>query len=318
MCAPTLLTGLHAPSLLSAQPRSQSQWIYVTERFKRFLSDISLTNAQLEDGYTKIRGVVKCLNRHYWSVESDSSNYLLVGSWGKQTRVRPPRDIDIMFLLPPDIHQRYQQRLSNIQSQLLQEVKNVLTNTYSTTRMRGDGQVVVVPFNSFLVEVVPAFELQTGKALICNSNNNGEYKTIDPVTEIKSFDAASKGSNGNSRDLVRMLKCWQTECNVPIKSYQLEALAVEFIEKWENKGNSLFWYDWMVRDFFAYLKTKANSFVFQPGSYDSSYLGSDWLVKAEKAHKAAVQACIYEESNSDILAQMYWKDIFGTEIKTVS
>jgi hypothetical protein len=184
--------------------------------------------------------------------------------------------------------------------------------------MRGDGQVVVVPFNSFMVEVVPAFELESGKALICNSNNDGEYKTIDPVAEIKSFNDASTSSNGNSRDLVRMLKCWQTECNVPLKSYQLEALAVEFVEGWSNKGNDLFWYDWLVRDFFAFLCTKANSFVFTPGSYEPSYIGNDWLAKAQKGHKAAAQACEYERENNDILANIYWKEIFGTEIRTVS
>lgn len=115
-----------------------------------------------------------------------------------------------------------------------------------------------------------------------------------------------------------MLKCWQTECNVPLKSYQLEALAVEFVDGWSNKGNSLFWYDWMVRDFFAYLCTKANSFVFQPGTFEISYIGSEWLVKAQKAHKLALQACAYEISNNDILANMYWKEIFGDEIRSVS
>ncbi len=316
MCAG--LVSLMNPSLLNPSQQTDRQWVYVTERFRRFLSAISLTNDQLEDGDTKIKGIVKCLNRHYWGIESDSANYRLVGSWGKQTRVRPPRDIDILFVLPASVHARFQQRSGNIQSQLLQEVKNVLGSTYSTTRMRGDGQVVVVPFNSFMLEVVPAFELDNGKAIICNSNNEGEYKTIDPVAEIKSFNTSSTSSNGNSRDLVRMLKCWQTECNVPLKSYQLEALAVEFVDGWSNKGNDLFWYDWLVRDFFAFLCTKSNSFVFTPGSYEPSYIGNNWLTKAQKAHTAAVQACIYERENNDILANMYWKDIFGTEIRTVS
>lgn len=123
MCAPTALGSLMYPGLLGTQLPQKKQWIYVTERFRRFLNDIALTEAQLEDGYTKIRGVVKCLNRHYWDVESDSANYMLVGSWGKRTRVRPPRDIDILFLLPSAVHQRYQLRTGNIQSQLMQQVR---------------------------------------------------------------------------------------------------------------------------------------------------------------------------------------------------
>lgn len=89
------LVSLLNPNSLNPSQQTVMQWIYVTERFRRFLTNISLTGDQLDDGNTKIKGIVKCLNRHYWGIESDSGNYRLVGSWGKQTRVRPPRDIDI-------------------------------------------------------------------------------------------------------------------------------------------------------------------------------------------------------------------------------
>ena len=315
MCAG--IVSLITPDLRASPTQVANQWIYVTRRFQEFLSNITLTDDQLEDGRTKIKGIVKSLNRHYWGIESDSTNYRLVGSWGKRTRVRPPRDIDIMFFLPAAVHQRFSERVGNSQSQLLQEVKDALSVTYSTTRMRGDGQVVVVPFNSFRVEVVPAFELQNGQTLICDTNNGGQYKTSDPIAEIKAFDTASQLSNGNTRDLVRMLKCWQTECSVPLKSFQLELLAMEFTEKWEYKGNDRFWYDWMVRDFFRFLQGKANGFVFQPGTYELISLGNDWLPKAERAYKVALDACEYEKTNIDILAQMYWKEIFGAEIKAI-
>lgn len=312
----TLFRCLNPLSLENTLPITE-QWMHVRERFRHFLNNISLTDGQLNDGRVKIKGIVRCLNNHYWGINSDSANYMLVGSWGKQTCIRPPRDIDILFLLPSSVHQRFSQRSGNMQSQLLQEVKDVLAITYTTTRMRGDGQVVVVPFNSFKVEVVPAFRLQNGQAIICDSNNNGRYKTIDPIAEIESFNDASLLSNGNARDLVRMLKCWQTEGNVPLKSFQLERLSVEFTEKWKYKGEDYFWYDWMVRDFFAFLRTKANGSIFQPGTYEPIFLGNDWFTKAEKAHKLAMQACVYEKNSNDTLANMYWKEIFGSEIRTV-
>jgi len=117
--------------------------------------------------------------------------------------------------------------------------------------------------------------------------------------------------------LARMLKCWQAECNVPLKPFHLELMATQFIGKWAYRGESLFWYDWMVRDCFAFLRSKANDFVLQPGTNEYIFLGSDWLPKAERAHTAAMRACEYERYNNDRSAQICWKDIFGSEIKTI-
>ena len=67
--------------------------------------------------------------------------------------------MDLYFLLPPHVYGRFQGHLWNRQSALLQEVKNVLSDTYPNTDMSGDGQAVLVRFETYNVEVVPAFEL---------------------------------------------------------------------------------------------------------------------------------------------------------------
>ena len=63
------------------------------------------------------------------------------------------------------------------------EVKECLLKTYPNTEMRGDGQVVMVKFLTYNVEVAPAFQLNTGKYWICNTNNGGSYTTTDPQEE---------------------------------------------------------------------------------------------------------------------------------------
>jgi hypothetical protein len=75
-------------------------------------------------------------------------NRLLVGSWGKATRVRPPRDVDLLFTPPLDVFYQFDQRTGNKQSQLLQDVAEALRESYPQTVIRGDGQVVVVGFNT--------------------------------------------------------------------------------------------------------------------------------------------------------------------------
>jgi len=291
-----------------------TQWLFVRQRFRCFLDNISLTTAQITDGWTKIRGVVFCLNRNYWNISSETQNYVLVGSWGKQTTVRPPRDIDLMFFLPPSVYYRYAARSGNRQSQLLQEVKSVLLPTFSRTDLKGDGQVIVAPFDTFKVEVVPAFVLESGQALICDANEGGKYKTVDPVAEFNTLDWNDRCSSSNVRDLVRMLKQWQRTKNVPIKSFVIERLAIEFVYQWPHKGYDEFWYDWMVRDFFLYALGRAGSWALMPGTGELVSLGNAWLSSAENAYRRACEACYLERINLNQMAGDKWQEIFGFEI----
>lgn len=290
--------------------------MYVQRRFDRLLENLTPTPLQLADGETKHRGVRACLNRHYWNVESEIANSMLSGSWGKGTRVRPPRDIDVLFALPWGVYQRFEARSGNRQSQLLQEVKGVLTDTYSMTKMRGDGQVVVVPFATMPVEVVPGFLLDNGQVLICDANDGGSYRLSDPVAEIADLDAADRAEGGCVRELVRMMKQWQRHCDVPIKSFMLERLAIEFLPWWFASGRTRFWYDWMVRDFFGYLVSRAGGSVQMPGTGIWAQLGNAWVSKARTAHARAICACVHEDANEEYPAGYEWQQIFGCAAPT--
>src|SRR5262245_47112338 len=104
------------------------KWVYVTNRFQHLLGNLQLQPDQVNDGETKYKGIVDCLNRAYWGVASETAHRMLLGSWGKETRVRPPRDIDVLFVLPIDVFYRFQQRGGNRQSQLSQELKEALVD----------------------------------------------------------------------------------------------------------------------------------------------------------------------------------------------
>jgi len=176
-------------------------YLYVATRFNRFRENLRLTDAQRTDGITKHTGVRSWLNSHYYGTSSGYDNSSLVGSWGKSTEIRPPRDIDVLFALPWSVHERYERRPygTNKQSELLQEIKTVLQRTYTTTQMRADGQVVVVPFASYAVEVVPAFALMSGKYWICNTHDGGSYKETDPVAEQNKVRASNDATVGHTR-----------------------------------------------------------------------------------------------------------------------
>ncbi len=275
---------------------------------------LSLTVLQHADGLTKRNGVVRCLNQHYYGLNSDTDHSFLIGSWSKDTAIRPPRDVDLYFLLPPHVYPRFQGYLWNRQSALLQEVKEVISETYPDTDMRGDGQVIVVRFESYNVEVAPAFELTNGNYWICNTHDGGSYKETAPWAEANHIETIDKTNNRNLRPLIRMLKGWQDWCSVPTKSFEFELLATDFIGQSPWRFYDFFWVDWITRDFFAYLYHRANSFVIVTGTFETIYLGNAWQSRAETAYWRAEKACRYEKFNLVEAAGDEWQKIFGFQI----
>lgn len=314
---PIDLLGLMASLSVPAIP-STMRWLAVRERFEQFHRNLALTPLQQMDGHTKRAGVVNCLNRAYYGTNADTDNSFLIGSWGKDTAIRPPRDVDIYFLLPVAIYQRFQNYACNRQSALLQEVKNTLAATYPSTNMSGDGQVVVVNFSSYCVEVVPAFQLTSaGRYWICDTHNNGSYKETAPWTEIQLVETVDNSNARNLRPLIRMLKAWQACCSVPIKSFQLELLATEFIAQSPWCLKDWFYFDWITRDFFAFLYHRANGIILVPGTLETIHLGNAWQSRAETAYHRAVRACAHEYDNRVAEAGDEWQKIFGTDIPRV-
>lgn len=289
-------------------------WIYVRRRFQTLLSNLAHTGAQAAEGATKHAGVRACLNRHYYGYSSDDANSMLVGSWGRDTQVRPPRDIDVLYLLPPSVYHRYQARGGNRQSDLLQEMKDVLLATYPQTRMRGDGQVVVVPFNTIPIEVVPGFRCQDGSIIICDTHDGGSYRTSTAEAEAAQLSSSDFAWHGNTRALVRMMKCWQVERNVPLESFKFERLAIDFLAVWPFSHHDVFWYDWMARDFFAFLIGRANSYVYMPQGGGPIFLGDEWVTRAQTAYRNAVEACDHEYNNREAAAGASWQAIFGIAV----
>jgi hypothetical protein len=190
-----------------------------------------LTGDQVEDGAIKTRGIASALNSAYWGHGEPDKNWMWVGSWGKTTQTRPPRDIDLFFALPDSVWSRIQNLQGNRQSALLQEVKQVLQATYPQTDMRGDGQVVVVSFNTVSVEVLPVFRRSSdGKFVFADTNGGGSWQIADPVAEIRFIENVDVATSRHLRPAIRMLKIWKRECNVPLKAYVLETLVAAFLD----------------------------------------------------------------------------------------
>jgi len=289
-------------------------WKAVRERFRLFVQDLQITDLQRSDGISKHFSVGEKLERNYYGGNiHPAPPGLLVGSWGKRTQVRPSADVDSFFILPPSVKSRFDQREGNKQSQLLQEIRAVLSDDYPQTDIRADGQVVVIGFNTITLEIVPAFQSGQG-FLIPDTNDGGRWKYVDPYAQIAKIDNSDTAMNGNVRSLSKMIKHWKNENGVPIKSFIIELLVSDFLPQRVMGDQSTFWYDFYVRDFLIELCAKARSSIQIPGTGEFYPLGDAWLSRAQTARDVAIEACYWEYHDYDVTAGQEWQKIFGTRI----
>ncbi|MFE9941640.1 SMODS domain-containing nucleotidyltransferase [Streptomyces hirsutus] len=282
-------------------------------RFRQFLRNIAATESDIEDASRKTNGVAKKLHSHFYEEPYSDVYRKIIGSYGKGTQVRPPRDVDVLFLMPYTEFERYDSYSGNGQSALLQKVKSVIQERYSTTdKIRGDGQVVVVPFvGGHSVELLPAWRLENNRFVIPDTHDGGSWKIVDHGAEIKNVADSDSFNNGDTRNLIRMMKIWQQHCTVPIKSLVLELRAVRFLANWDYKGKGPLYCDWMVRDYLKELIERARYTHKIPGIKEKCEYGDAWLSRAESAYARAVKACNYEHENKHTEAAFEWRKIFG-------
>ena len=102
----------------------RSLWTHVIPHFEQFLVELELTDDQRTDAFGKATRLADSLASNYYPNQSFDPNVAMVsGSLGKHTAIRPPSDVDLIFILPRADFYRIRRLTGNKQSQLLQEVK---------------------------------------------------------------------------------------------------------------------------------------------------------------------------------------------------
>lgn len=89
----------------------------------------------------------------------------------------------------------------------------------------------------------------------------------------------------------------------------------KFVTEWQHRSQTIFYYDWMVRDFFAFMLRYVNGTATIQGSAEILPLGSSWEGKSRSAYEHAVKACEYEHVDKELMAAIEWRNIFGDQFK---
>jgi hypothetical protein len=168
------------------------------------------SSLQIQDGGTissRYKAITKRLNKDFWTTESETSHSLYVGSYGRNTAIQGFSDLDILFQLPYSVYEQYNAHVGNGQSALLQAVKTSIEKTYSTTSIKADGQVILVPFTDGITcDVVPAFINKDDSFTFPNANAGGSWKVTNPKPEIKAIQERNDACNKNLVPLCRMMR----------------------------------------------------------------------------------------------------------------
>lgn len=267
---------------------------------------------------SRYKSITKRLNTDFWGSDSDTYHSRYVGSYGRNTAVDPFSDLDMIFQLPVALYSQYDAYTSNGQSALLQAVKQSIERTYSTTKIRADGQVIQVPFNDGITfEVVPAFLNTNESYTYPNANDGGSWMVTNPLPEIKAMRDRNDLTNGNLIPLCRMARAWRTKWDVPIGGLLIDTLAYQFILNFAHKDKSFLYYDYMCRDFFQWLSERnlEQEYWTAPGSGQYVYGKGRFQAKAKKCLNIALVAIAHEEANPkrEMLAKSNWREIFGSK-----
>lgn len=287
----------------------------VAENFRAFRANYLIPSATVSSISYRYRRITKQLNKDFWSTDSETAHSLYVGSYGRDTAANGVSDLDVAFRLPGGLYHKYGGYASNGQSALLQAVRSSIQNTYSITKIGGDGQVVVVAFDDGITfEILPVFDNQNGKFTFADSNGGGSWQECDPRAEMSAFAARNSVTNGNLKAVCRMARIWKRREGIPMSGMLIDTLAYQFIGSWPYRDKSYMYHDWLIRDFFAFLANVSKDQTYWRALGSASFVrnNGNFQSKAASAYQTALNAIEHESNSRPATARNKWREIFGS------
>lgn len=199
----------------------------LSDDFKSFCKNIKQNN--LDDMKKTAETIAQKLNKNYYNTEADTQSHMyIVGSVGRRTSITGVSDLDLIFDLPLEVYNKFDSYESNGQSALLQEIKNVLIKRYPNTDINGDGQVVVINFNKYTVELVPGFKQSNNKFKYPDTHDGGSWKITDPLKEQDECALCDSVSEGIYFDFCHIVRSWKNNIGFEFGGLLIDSLVYNF------------------------------------------------------------------------------------------
>ncbi|MCT3440156.1 nucleotidyltransferase [Limosilactobacillus fermentum] len=277
-------------------------------------------NFELSDEMdTTIKEITKKLNSKYYDLSSEEKDHMyIVGSMGRMTAVKSSSDLDLLFDLPDSLFSKYDSYGSNGQSELLQNVKEILMEHYPKTFIKGDGQVVVIEFTKYTVELVPAFKQSDGKFKYPDTHNGGSWKYTDPLSEQNECMESSKKSSGAFINFCHIIREWKNN-----EGFKFGGLLIDTFV-FNHLNSCAFEDDYSFDNYLEILKNildyvggldKNQSYWYALGSNQKIFNNSkgNFVSKAKKTLKQIQDAESNEDDMNDVLREILGNDFPKSE-----
>lgn len=253
--------------------------------FETFCSNIMPDN--IDEMKTSAGEIAKKLNAVYYDLEKDAESHLyIVGSVGRKTSIKNNSDLDLIFDLPQNVYTKFDDYESNGQSALLQEVKNYLLERYPKTNIGGDGQVVVIEFTNYTVELVPGFKQSDNKFKYPDTHDGGSWKYTDPLREQKECANSEKSSEKKYYDFCRIIRAWKNQIGFEFGGLLIDTLVYNNFKDNEYFSGEDEYYNILI-SIFTYLKNcdENQSYWLAVGSHQhvTNTNNGKFVKKAKKA-----------------------------------
>ena len=285
------------------------------EEFEKYCNEIKLKN--FDDMKISAGEIAKKLNAKYYDEDNDKESHIyVVGSVGRNTAINNCSDLDMLFDLPVDVYKKYNAYETNGQSALLQEVKKILEERYPKTRLRGDGQVVVIEFSKFTVELVPGFKQNDGRFKYPDTHDGGSWKYTDPIKEQDECVKAENSSNGRYFDFCHLMRAWKNNWYFKFPGLLIDTLVYNYFK--ENNyfcDSTAYDYFDILKGLFKYLQSldENQEYWCAVGSNQHvyNYENGKFIKKAKEANKK-----LEESEDEDVINVLV--DLFGNDFQIVN
>ena len=276
--------------------------------FDTFCRNIMLDN--LADMKKTTGEIAKKLNKSYYDLDNETELHMyIVGSVGRNTAICGSGDLDILFDLPENVYGQYNAYSDNGQSALIQDIKGVLKEKYPNTDIRGDGQVVVIAFSKYTIELVPGFKQADNRFKYLDTHDGGSWKYTDPLKEQSACADCEKQSEGKYFDFCHIIRSWKNNIGFKMNGLLIDTLVFDFFN--ENScfaGESEKNYLEILQALFEYLKNqdRDRNYWHAMGSNQRVYNSEKgkFIGKAHRAYNRIKDLTLESDNANKILRQV--------------